>query len=87
MAGDSRSSRVGRASRVTGADRQTFLHNFCTNDVRNGSRPGRCCEAFFTNVKGKILAHGLVSCRESELVVVTVPGQAAPLVEHLATDT
>jgi tRNA-modifying protein YgfZ len=67
---------------VTGADRQTFLHNFCTNDVRRLA-PGRSCEAFFTNVKGKILGHGLVSCRENELVIVTVPGQVAPLIEHL----
>jgi tRNA-modifying protein YgfZ len=67
---------------VTGADRQTFLHNFCTNDVRRLTL-GQSCDAFFTNVKGKILGHGLVSCRETELVVVTVPGQAAPLIEHL----
>ena len=48
---------------LTGADRQTFLNNFCTNDVKRLS-PGDPCEAFLTNVKGKILGHGLVTCRE-----------------------
>jgi len=67
---------------LTGADRQNFLNNFCTNDVKRLS-PGDHCEAFLTNVKGKILGHGLVTCREEELVLVTVPGQAPTLVEHL----
>ena len=38
---------------VSGTDRQSFLHNFCTNDVKR-LVPGASCEAFFTNVKGKI---------------------------------
>ena len=67
---------------LTGADRQTFLNNFCTNDVKRLA-PGDSCEAFFTNVKGKILGHGLVTCRDDELVFITVPGQAAKLIEHL----
>ena len=58
---------------VTGADRQTFLNNFCTNDVKRLA-PGDSCEAFFTNVKGKIVGHGLVTCREDELVFVGVAG-------------
>lgn len=68
--------------RVTGADRQTFLHNFCTNDVKR-LQPSQACEAFFTNVKGKVLGHGLITCREQELVVVGEPGQAMRLIEHL----
>jgi folate-binding protein YgfZ len=67
---------------VTGADRQSFLHSFCTNDIRRLA-PGQVCEAFFTNVKGKTIGHGWVSCREEELVIVSVPGQAAKLIEHL----
>jgi folate-binding protein YgfZ len=67
---------------VRGADRQTFLHSFCTNDIRRLA-PDQSCEAFFTNVKGKLLGHGLVTCRENELVFITVPGQAPPLVAHL----
>jgi folate-binding protein YgfZ len=67
---------------VTGKDRQSFLHNFCTNDVKR-LVPGGACEAFFTNAKGKILGHGLVTCGEDELAIVGDPGQAARLVEHL----
>lgn len=67
---------------VTGTDRKTFLHNFCTNDVKR-LQPGAACEAFFANVKGKIIGHGLITCREHELVVVGVPGQASRLIEHL----
>jgi folate-binding protein YgfZ len=67
---------------LTGADRQGFLHNFCTNDVKR-LVPGQSCEAFFTNVKGKIIGHGLITCRESELVVIGVPQQAPRLIEHL----
>jgi folate-binding protein YgfZ len=67
---------------LTGVDRQAFLHNFCTNDVKRLS-PGERCEAFFTNVKGKIFGHGLVTCRETELVVIGEPGQATSLIAHL----
>jgi folate-binding protein YgfZ len=67
---------------VTGADRQTFLNNFCTNDVKR-LVPGVCCESFFTNVKGKIVGHGVLHCRDTEIVFVGVPGQASRLVEHL----
>jgi len=66
----------------TGADRQTFLNNFCTNDVKR-LVPGERCEAFATNVKGKVLGHGMVDCRTQELVFITVPDQAAPLIQHL----
>ncbi len=67
---------------VTGADRQAFLHNFCTNDVKR-LVPGASCEAFFTNVKGKIVGHGLLNCRGDEIAFVGAPGQAATLVRHL----
>ncbi|HEX3601657.1 MAG TPA: hypothetical protein VHU84_16005, partial [Lacipirellulaceae bacterium] len=67
---------------VSGADRHSFLHNFCTNDIKRLA-PGASCEAFFLNVKGKIVGHGIVSCREDELVVIGVPGQARALVAHL----
>src|SRR3954468_12228619 len=67
---------------VTGADRQVFLHNFCTNDVKR-LVPGSSCEAFFTNVKGKIVGHGVIDCRDDELVIIGAPGQGPRLVEHL----
>src|SRR6185312_4462138 len=58
------------------------LHNFCTNDVKR-LVPGASCEAFFTNVKGKIVGHGVLNCRETEVVFVGVPGQASRLRTHL----
>jgi folate-binding protein YgfZ len=67
---------------VSGADRQKFLHNFCTNDVMRLT-PGQACEAFFLNVKGKIIGHGLIICRPDELVILGSSGQAAQLIEHL----
>lgn len=67
---------------LMGNDRQAFLNNFCTNDVKR-LQPGERCEAFILNVKGKILGHGLVDCRGEELVFVTVPGQAEKLMAHL----
>ncbi len=67
---------------VTGAGRQTFLNSFCTNDVKKLSHGGSC-EAFFTNVRGKIVGHGLVTCRDEELVFVGAPGQARSLIVHL----
>jgi folate-binding protein YgfZ len=67
---------------ITGNDRQPFLHNFCTNDIRRLAA-GQSCEAFVTNVKGRIVGHGLVTCREDELVFTTVPGQGTALVAHL----
>jgi folate-binding protein YgfZ len=67
---------------VTGADRQAFLHNFCTNDIKKLA-PGQSCEAFFTNVKGRILGHGLVTCRSEDLVFIGASRQAARLMDHL----
>jgi folate-binding protein YgfZ len=67
---------------LTGADRQSFLNNFCTNDVKRLA-PGESCEAFFCNVKGKIMGHGLVTCQPTELVIVGPPGQGAALTSHL----
>lgn len=67
---------------LTGADRQAFLNNFCTNNVKQ-LQPGEHCEAFLTNVKGKVRAHVLVNAREKELVLVAFPGQAESIVSHL----
>src|SRR5215210_4864897 len=66
---------------IAGADRQSFLHNFCTNDVKR-LVSGKSCEAFFTNVKGKIIGHGVLHSRETEVVFVGAPGQSARLLEH-----
>ena len=67
---------------ITGRDRHSFLQSFCTNDVKRLT-PGDACEAFILNVKGKIVGHGLVTCREDELVFLGAPGQSERLIEHL----
>ena len=67
---------------LSGPEARLFLHNLCTNDVKN--LPEGCgCEAFLTNVQGKILGYVFVFCRADSLVVETVPGQAESLVAHL----
>jgi folate-binding protein YgfZ len=68
--------------RVAGKDRATFLHNMCTNDIR-ALAAGGGCEAFFTDVKGKIIAHAFVLASTDEVLLVAVPGVAERLNPHL----
>jgi folate-binding protein YgfZ len=67
---------------LRGDDRASFLHNFCTNDIKR-LQPGQGCEAFICNVKGHVLGHVQVFCDESSLWLDTVPGQAEKLLAHL----
>lgn len=67
---------------LTGADRQKYLHNFCTNEIRN-LRPGQSCEAFVTTIQGKIKAHIFVFADESSLWVDALPGCEDLLFAHL----
>jgi folate-binding protein YgfZ len=67
---------------ITGKDRVTFLHNFCTNDIKN-LKPGEGCEAFITNLKGRVLGHFFVFVEENAIWLETVPHAAEPLLEHL----
>src|SRR5437660_1325413 len=67
---------------LSGDDRVSFLHNFCTNDIRK-LPAGAGCEAFITTVQGKILAHVVVFSGPDSLVLETVPGQAEQIVQHL----
>jgi len=67
---------------MAGEDRIRFLQNLCTNDVRQLA-VGSGCETFFTEVKGKIVAHVFVLALEEELLLLTVPEQAATLINHL----
>ncbi|HTU27443.1 MAG TPA: glycine cleavage T C-terminal barrel domain-containing protein [Pirellulales bacterium] len=67
---------------LTGDDRARFLHNLSTNEiVKLPVHAG--CEAFLTNVQGKILAHVLVFAEPDALVLDTVPGQGPAIVKHL----
>jgi len=67
---------------MTGPDRNSFLHGFCTNDIR-GLAAGQVCEAFLCNVKGRILGHITVAALPESLWLDTAPGQAAHLKAHL----
>lgn len=67
---------------VSGSDRASFLHNLCTNDVRK-LEPGQGCEAFFTNVQGKVLCHSLLFCRSNSIVIDSTHGHAEMLLPHL----
>lgn len=67
---------------IEGADRASFLHNLCTNEIRK-LPIGSGCEAFFLNVQGKIIGQAIVLCRPESLVIETVAGAAPGLIEHL----
>ncbi|MFM8287916.1 MAG: YgfZ/GcvT domain-containing protein [Planctomycetaceae bacterium] len=67
---------------VTGRDRQKFLHNFCTNDIK-GLGPNRGCEAFVTTIQGKLLAQVTAWNGPEELALLGPPGQGPRLLKHL----
>lgn len=67
---------------ATGADRASFLHNFCTNDVK-GLSAGRGCEAFVTSVKGRVLGHVFVWVGAESLFLNASPETEPGLLEHL----
>lgn len=67
---------------LTGEDRASFLHNLCTNEIKD-LNSGDSCEAFVTNVQGKTIGHVLVACLEDRLLLTTVPAQAETLLAHL----
>ncbi len=65
----------------TGKDRATFLHNFCTNSVRE-LIAGNGREAFVLDSKGHVLGHILLFVTPHSVVLDTVGGQAERLVGH-----
>lgn len=67
---------------LRGADRLSFLHNLCTNDIKK-LRPGGGCEALLLNVQGKTIGHAYVFAEEDQLVLDTVAGQSEFLGRHL----
>jgi len=67
---------------LTGGDRATFLHNFCSNDIKKLAA-GQGCEAFVTNIKGRVLGHVFVFATETSLWLDADPGCGNDLVAHL----
>ncbi|WP_197525408.1 CAF17-like 4Fe-4S cluster assembly/insertion protein YgfZ [Pseudobythopirellula maris] len=68
---------------ATGPDAGRFLQSFCTNDVLRLAE-GESCEAFFTDVKGRVLAYGWVGrTGEERYAVLLLSDGAADLSSHL----
>lgn len=67
---------------ITGSDRAKFLHNLCTNAVRE-LPAGSGCEAFLLNAKGHIVGYVNLFAGEQSLVLETAAGQSARLMAHL----
>lgn len=67
---------------LSGTDRHSFFHGFCTNDIK-GLQPEHGCEAFLCNVKGRILGHVFVFADEQSLWIESVPDQGQALTSHL----
>lgn len=67
---------------LSGAERQAFLHNFCTHDIKS-LRIHAGCEAFLCNIKGRLLGHVLAFSGEEAIWIESVPQQASALVNHL----
>jgi folate-binding protein YgfZ len=69
---------------VTGADAGSFLNNLCTNDVKNLA-PGAGCEAFFTTIKAKVVAHVMIfrPPEGGSYWLDAVPGQSDKIIKHL----
>jgi tRNA-modifying protein YgfZ len=65
----------------TGADRANFLHNLCTNAVRD-LPAGKGCDAFILNVKGHIVGHVYLFVCPNSIVLETVSDQAEKLLAH-----
>ncbi|MBT5020765.1 MAG: hypothetical protein HON04_18695, partial [Planctomicrobium sp.] len=67
---------------ISGSDRKSYLHSFCTNDI-NKLAEDAICEAFIPNVKGRILGHVFVVNQADELKLISVPDANETLVPHL----
>ncbi len=74
---------VSSRSRVEliGADRVSFLHSFCTADIK-GLQVGQGCEAFLTNHQGKTAGHGFVFAQTESLLFDTTPSQSPKVIGH-----
>ena len=67
---------------VSGADRVKFLNNFCTNDLMKLTE-GSGCEAYLTNVKGRVLADLFVAVAKHQLMIDAEPLAAETILPHL----
>ena len=67
---------------LTGPDARVFLHNLCTNDVRNLAA-GAGCEVFCTTAKARVVAHGYLFHEGAAFWLDLAPGTAEKVIRHL----
>ncbi len=69
--------------RITGKDRAKFLHNFCTNDVLSLG-VGDLAEAFFCDVRARVLAHGWILAFQEEHCLLICGCEVTTIQDHLS---
>jgi folate-binding protein YgfZ len=67
---------------LTGRDRASFLHSFCTQEIKK-LVPGDVRETFFCQGNGKIVGHGFVVVEPDRLLIATPRDHLAALERHL----
>jgi folate-binding protein YgfZ len=68
---------------AAGPDAQTFLHNLCTQDIKN-LPVGAACEAFLTTNKARVVAHVWITHREPNTFWLDMAaGPTARVLDHL----
>jgi len=67
---------------LTERDAVLFLHNLCTNDIKNLA-VGGSCEAFLCTMKARTIAHFMVNRTKDGLLLDMVPGLAEKVLKHL----
>src|SRR5262249_45812332 len=68
---------------LVGKEALLFLHNLCTDDVKNLA-VGMGCEAFLCTAKAKVVAHFFVSHYQNDVLLMDFEsGQAEKVLNHL----
>lgn len=67
---------------LSGPDRAAFLHNFCTQDIKQ-LQPGKATEAFVTTHQARVLAWIQVAALSDRLIVTAESDLGTKLAAHL----
>ena len=72
---------------VCGPEAAAFLHNLCTNEIKQ-LEIGKGCEAFFATLKARVVGHAFIYRARSDdgqdvFFLDTAPGQGESLARHL----
>lgn len=78
-------SAIRHRLRVGGADRVTFLHGQCTNDIKR-MQPGDHCYAAFLTPKGKMRGDGDIVCLDDCFVISTHADLQPALERYIITE-